>query len=175
MPAANSKTEAIERLRILLAVLAADWQDRDAIIECAAVYPDAIMSARAMFRADMRALLALGFQVERTEGHHDPQWRLVGHERFGAEVRTKWCPRCKTWRHIDKDFTANKAESSGKMVYCRYCNRGRVKEWLADHPDEAAAQVRRGMEARKEWQRKFPERARERWRRDRRKKNANNG
>src|ERR1051325_7275567 len=118
MPAPNSKTEAIERLRLLLAVLTSDWQDRDAIIERVAVYPDAIMSARAMFRADMRALLALGFQVERTEGHHDPQWRVVGHARFGMEVRVKFCKRCGQWRALD-DFFKDIARASQKSIYCR--------------------------------------------------------
>lgn len=152
MPAPNSKTEAIERLRLLLAVLTSDWQDRDALIERIGIYPDAEMSARAMLRADMRALLALGFQVERTDAHHDPQWRVVGHERFGVEVQVKFCKRCGQWRLL-RDFYRDAIRASQKSTYCRYCNRTQASNYQHENADLVSIKQ-------KAWRRKFPERRR---------------
>lgn len=91
MPNRGGITEALERLARLLDALTIDWQDADVLIDCVGIYPPAHDSARAMFRADMKALALLGFQPERSAGHHDPQWRIVGHERFGQERRCAHC------------------------------------------------------------------------------------
>ncbi len=157
MPTPKSGTEAVERLSLLLSVLTADWQDRDAIIERAAIYPEEHAIALRMFPRDMRSLLALGFQVERSEGHHDPQWRLVGHARFGQEVPCKYCSRCAQWRPLDA-FTSDKHRSSGKMIYCRYCNVNLGSQWYQDNKEQVHAKQRA-------WRRKFPERERAKQRR----------
>jgi hypothetical protein len=145
MPALNAKTEAVERLVLLLAALTADWQDRDTIIERVAIYPGALPSARAMFRADMRALAALGFLVERTASHHDPHWRIVGHERFGKKT-TAWrerdgipekrCPTCEKrgrdpWHAIGA-YPKDSARSSGTAIHCKQCIQEDWEAWARE-------------------------------------------
>jgi hypothetical protein len=34
-----------------------------------------------MLRGDLDALRALGFQIERSDGHKDPHYRLIGHDK----------------------------------------------------------------------------------------------
>lgn len=84
MPSPRTSTRAEARLALVLAALMGEWRDQETLIVEIGVYPEAYQSARRMLRRDMRALLALGFQVERSAGHHDPSWRIVGHTRFGA-------------------------------------------------------------------------------------------
>lgn len=146
MPEPKSGTESVERLRLLLEALTSEWQPRDAIIERVGVYPPEHTSAMRMFPRDVRSLLALGFQVERTDGHHDPEWRLVGHERFGSEVRTRFCTRCRQWR-IETLFGRDAGEKSGAARYCVYCLR------------EQQRKIKQTKPSRLQWRRKLYERA----------------
>lgn len=80
MPPIGNYTTATRRLRALLDALAdKDWHANTDLM--AACYNDyATASARAMLNGDLRMLRALGFQIERTPGHHDPAYRLQGHD-----------------------------------------------------------------------------------------------
>lgn len=151
-------TEALDRLVRLLAALTSDWQDRDVLIELVGLYPDAPLSANAMLRRDMHSLQALGFLVERAPGHHEPLWRLVGHERFGAEVRVKYCKRCDQWRPLD-DFFTDRNRSSGTSIYCRFCNSAVTAAWY-----KTAEGLAYGRKAGKIYRQKHRERINARWR-----------
>lgn len=151
MPDPKTNTEAVERLVLVLAALTADWQSQDDLIERIGIYPEARSSAMRMLPRDMRALMALGFEIERSDGHHDPAWRLNGHARFGKAVPSKFCSRCQQWRPLD-DFQRNASRGSGKQSYCRFCNADLAAARYADHPGESPSH--------KAWRLKFPERGR---------------
>ena len=135
-------TDAIERLRDLLAALTNDWQHRDWLLAALSEnYPERHDTATRMLVRDMRWLKSLGFLIARSPEHHEPHFRILGHARFGEETPTKYCRRCDQWRPLD-DFTADKNRSSGKMIYCRYCNR--ASEWDSSHPRESATPRQQG-------------------------------
>lgn len=128
-------TEAIERLGALLAALTNDWQHRDWLLAALSEnYPDGDESATRMLVRDIRWLRTLGFEIERSEGHHAPHFRLIGHARFGREVPSKFCKKCGQWRPVT-NFFLDMARASEKSIYCRFCNNKRVREWTAAHPD----------------------------------------
>lgn len=147
MPAFRGRTEHLERISVLLQVLTAEWQERDALIERVTLYPPEMESARRMLRADLDALRALGFQIERSEGRTDPFYRLTGHERYGREMPVRHCPRCAQWRPLTS-FDRDSRRSSGHGVYCCYCNQELTAQWRREHPEFF-------REANRRWQRKF--------------------
>lgn len=83
MPAKGGETRLIRRLVALLGVLGPHWSSREQLLGAVGYVEDDEHAGR-MLRGDLDALRALGFQIERSEGHADPHWRLVGHARFPA-------------------------------------------------------------------------------------------
>jgi hypothetical protein len=81
MPSKRGETRLIKRLAILINALGSDWSSRDQLLGAVGYVEDDENAAR-MLRADLDALRALGFEIERSDGHHDPHWRLTGHKRY---------------------------------------------------------------------------------------------
>ena len=42
--------------------------------------------------------------------------------------REKWCPNCRTWLHIEKDFYSNVSRHDGAGEYCKKCDNKRRVE-----------------------------------------------
>lgn len=142
-----SATEQLDRLVALLGALGTGWAHRDDLIADVGRYPADPLSAGRMLRRDIAALRALGFAVERSEGHHDPSWRLERHERFGALVPAKYCRHCDTWRPLT-EFSRDQRRPGAKMVRCQWCNRadGRYfyRRGKVEQPARYRARIRAG-------------------------------
>lgn len=82
MPAKGGEPAVIRRLALLLEALGPHWSSRDQLVG-AVGYVENDENAGRMLRADLEALRALGFEIERSEGHLDPHWRLTGHKKYG--------------------------------------------------------------------------------------------
>ena len=141
--------ESVERLSILLAALTADWQHRDDLLAATETYPDGDESATRMIVRDIRWLRLLGFQIERSPEHHEPYFRIVGHDRFGAEVRCKFCSRCDHWRPLEQ-FGSDAARANKKAIFCRTCIGKDAKRQKEENPERHAKHVQAASQKRSE-------------------------
>lgn len=82
MPARKGETRLIRRLVLLLDALTTQWSSRDQLLAAVGYVVEHDEHASRELRADIDALRALGFAIERSEGSRDPHYRLVGHARF---------------------------------------------------------------------------------------------
>lgn len=145
----SGETRLLRRLVPLLAALGPNWSSREQLLAAVGYVEDDEHAGR-MLRRDLDALAALGFQVERSDGHHDPHWRLAGHMRFGretireVETPTKWCKDCRSWKRLDA-FAKDARRSNGLTIYCKACLSGRnrsegaresQKKYQAKDPDQ---------------------------------------
>jgi len=80
MPSKHGETRLIKRLATLLDALGPDWSSRDQLLGAVGYVENDEHAAR-MLRGDLDALRALGFQIERSDGHKDPHYRLIGHDK----------------------------------------------------------------------------------------------